>query len=73
MIKMLQYKMYPAGELAVLRQLLFAEWSSAIWAELSSEIGTTFLWAELSWADLSLGRVVLNPHRGMGTSISVSV
>ena len=23
MIKMLQYKMYPAGELAVLRQLLF--------------------------------------------------
>ena len=25
MIKMLQYKMYPAGELAVLRQLLFLE------------------------------------------------
>ena len=23
--------------------------------------GPTFLWAELSWADLSLGRVVLNP------------
>ena len=25
MIKMLQYKMYPAGELAVLRQLLFVK------------------------------------------------
>ena len=24
-------------------------------------LGPTFLWAELSWADLSLGRVVLNP------------
>ena len=28
-----------------------------IWAELSSEIGTT--WAELSWADFFMGRVVL--------------
>ena len=25
-------------------------------------LGPTFLWAELSWADLSLGRVVLNPQ-----------
>ena len=46
-----------------------------IWAELSSEIGTTwaelswadFLWAELSWADWSLGRVVLNPSTSGNT------
>ena len=25
-------------------------------------LGLTFLWAELSWADLSLGRVVCNSH-----------
>ena len=30
MIKMLQYKMYPAGELAVLRQLLFFVCVSAL-------------------------------------------
>ena len=29
-------------------------------------LGPTFLWGELSWADLSLGRVVLNPFRSQG-------
>ena len=41
----------------VFSDFLWAEWSFAIWAELSSEIGTT--WAELSWADFFMGRVVL--------------
>ena len=47
---------------------LFSEWG-----ELSSEcgascLGAIFLWDELSWGELSLGRVVRNPLSAPDTS-----
>ena len=32
-------------------------------------LGASFMWGELFWDELSLGRVVLHPERGAGVSL----
>ena len=44
MIKMLQYKMYPAGELAVLRQLLFKKEMGILWTPSSVCLSILAIW-----------------------------
>ena len=59
MIKMLQYKMYPAGELAVLRQLLLFEKNALFWKKrLIWKYGRAhyinFSKSALHWSDICL-------------------
>ena len=49
--------------MSVVRRVVLLMWGelSSEWNELSSECGAIFLLGELSWSELSLGRVVHDP------------
>ena len=61
--------------MSVVGRVVFLMWGelSSEWGELSSEcgascLGPSFLWGELSWGELCLGRVVRNSFHAVSAT-----